>query len=539
MTITPPNPVLRITGATELADQLVREGVDVIFGVPGDQLMTALQALAGSGIRYIVTRHEQATTYMADGYARATGRPGVAMVVPGVGVYNAASGLATAYACSSPVLMLAGQVPSSAIGLDLGMLHEVHDQLDIVRPITKSARRVTIADQVAATVHEAFVAMTTGRTRPAHVEIPPDTFAAAATTSSVTDRVPPAPTLPDPERIAAAADALGRAERPLVVTGGGTVLADASVELRSVVEHLQALVVDTREGKGGFDSRHPLHVGTAWVNKRLAPTIAAADVVLAVGTRFAAMGLAAGQTLVHIDADPDQIGRNHPADIAVAGDARLALAALHAALVDRCAARPSRADEGRAVKAAALAELHAIGPQFAMVDALRAGIPEDGLLVPDTTTMGYACHMAYPAYQPRSYFTNSYMGTLGAGYPTALGVKVGRPERPVVTVVGDGGFLFCATELATAVQHDIHTVTVVFDDGAYGNSNRDQRENYGGAEYGTVLRNPDWVALARAFGADGMLVDDIGNLPGAIAEACAHNGSVVIAVPMDRLPSPF
>jgi acetolactate synthase-1/2/3 large subunit len=159
----------------------------------------------------------------------------------------------------------------------------------------------------------------------------------------------------------------------------------------------------------------------------------------------------------------------------------------------------------------------------------------------DTTTVAYMCHMHYPVYAPRTYLSTSYMGTLGFGYPASLGVKVARPDRPVVTVVGDGGFLFAATELATAVQHGIHTVTVVFDDGAYGNSNRDQREKYHGMELGTVLRNPDWVALARSFGADGVAVHDVEMLPAVLSDAIAATAtaSTVIAVPMARLPSPF
>jgi acetolactate synthase-1/2/3 large subunit len=173
------------------------------------------------------------------------------------------------------------------------------------------------------------------------------------------------------------------------------------------------------------------------------------------------------------------------------------------------------------------------------VEALRDGVPDDGVLVCDTTTVAYMCHMHYPVYEPRTYLSTSYMGTLGFAHPAALGVKVARPDRPVVTVVGDGGFLFASNELATAVQHGIHTVTVVFDDGAYGNSNRDQREKFGGREIGTVLRNPDWVQLAHAFGAEAMVVDDVGHLAGAVREACATPTSTVIAVPMDRLPSPF
>ncbi len=527
-----------MTGGDALARQLRAEGVQVIFGLPGDQLMSALDALVDvPEIRYIVTRHEQATTYMADGYARAGGRPGVAMVVPGVGVYNAASGLATAHACSSPVLLVSGQVNRHGIGRDLGLLHDVHDQLDIVRPITKWADRITEADGIAAGVHEAFVQMNSGRPRPTEIEIPPEAFA-EQTGAPLLAPAKRRPVLPAEADLQKAAELLAGATAPLIIAGGGCVLGDASAALTALADKLQALVVTSREGKGAIDDRHPLSVGTMWVNKRLRPALDSADVVLAVGTRMQGFGLAPGQQLIHIDADADQIGRNSPVSVAVPADARVSLEALHD-LLGELPARPSRAEEGRAVRAAVLAELHAIGPQFRLVEALRDGVPEDGILVCDTATVAYACHMAYPVFAPRTYLSTSYMGTLGFGYPAALGVKVAQPDRPVVTVVGDGGFLFASNEMATAVQHGIHTVTVVFDDGAYGNSNRDQQEKFGGRELGTRLRNPDWATLARAFDVESRRVDEVADLAPAVREACAAGASTLIAVPIDRLPSPF
>jgi acetolactate synthase-1/2/3 large subunit len=527
-----------LTGGAALARQLRAEGVEVIFGLPGDQLMYALDGLVDTPeIRYVVTRHEQATTYMADGYARAGGRPGVAMVVPGVGVYNAGSGLATAYACSSPVLLVAGQVNRAGLGRDQGLLHDVHDQLDLVRPITKWAHRVSDADAIAPAVHEAFVQMRSGRPRPTEVEIPPEALAeptGAPSLPAAQDR----PTPVDEAHVQRAVRLLTEAEAPLIIAGGGVVLADASPQLTELAELLQAPVVTSREGKGAIDDRHPLSAGTMWVNKRLRPLLDGADVVLAVGTRLAGFGLAPGQRIVHLDADPGQIGRVTPVTVGVAGDAKAALEAL-AAMLRGAGSRASRAAEIQAVRADVCAQLHAIGPQFEIVDALRAGIPDDGILVCDTATVAYACHMAYPVYAPRTYLSTSYMGTLGFGYPAALGAKVACPDRPVVTVVGDGGFLFASNEMATAVQHGIHTVTVVFDDGAYGNSNRDQQEKFGGRELGTRLRNPDWATLARAFGVESARVDDIADLPRVLREACAANASTLIAVPIGRLPNPF
>ena len=456
-----------MTGGDALAAQLRAEGVEVIFGLPGDQLMAALDALVDvPEIRYIVTRHEQATTYMADGYARTGGRPGVAMVVPGVGVYNAATGLATAYACSSPVLLLAGQVNRDAIGKDLGLLHDVHDQLDVVRPITKWAQRVLDPADIPGAVREAFRQMTTGRPRPVELEIPPETFAEKSAVS-LPAVLPPEPQPLDERALDDAAVLLAGAASPLVVAGGGVVLGDASRQLLRVAELLQAPVVTTREGKGAIDDRHPLSVGTMWVNKRMRPVLDAADVVLAVGTRLQGFNLPAATRVVQVDVDAEQIGRNRDVDVAVVGGAADALDALAELLTPAVRGRASRLDEARAMRTTAEEQLRAVGPQAELVDALRAGVPDDGILVCDTTTVGYFCHMYYRVYAPRTYLSTSYMGTLGFGYPAALGAKVARPDLAVVTVVGDGGFLFASNELATAVQHDIHTVTVVFDDGAY------------------------------------------------------------------------
>jgi acetolactate synthase-1/2/3 large subunit len=526
------------TGGELTVAQLRREGVEVVFGLPGDQTMYLLDAFHDAPIRWISTRHEQGTTYMADGYARAAGRPGVACVVPGVGVYNAASGLATAYACSSPVLLLAGQVNRAGIGKGMGLLHDVHDQMEIVRPVTKWAARALSPGEIASALHEAFRQMRSGRPRPTHVEAPPEAFMEPTDVTPL-DPAPAAPTEPDPDAVAEAARVLAGATCPLMVGGGGVPLGDGAAVFTEVAELLQATVVTTREGKGAIDDRNPLAVGTMWNNRRLRPVLDAADVVLAVGTRLQGFGFPEGTRIVQIDADADEIGRNTPVEVAVAGDARLTLTALRDALDGTVTGRASRGAEVAAARAGIEDELRAIGPAAGIVETLRDAIPDDAILVPDTATVAYMCHMHYRVYEPRTYLPSSYMGTLGFAYPASLGAKVGRPDRPVVAVVGDGGFLFAATEMATAVQHGIATVTVVFDDGAYGNSNRDQRERFGGREIGTELRNPDWVALATAFGVDAVAVPGPEQLGPAVRDACATGAPVLVSCPIPRLPSPF
>ena len=526
------------TGGQAAVEQLGREGVEVVFGLPGDQTMYLLDAFYDSPIRWITTRHEQGTTYMADGYARASGRPGVASVVPGPGVYNAASGLATAYACSSPVLLLAGQVNRAGIGRDLGLLHDVHDQLDVVRPITKYATRVLEPDGLPAAIHKAFVLMATGRPRPAHVEAPPEAFL-ETTNAPALDAVAAEPQAADPDRVASAVQLLAAAERPLMIGGGGVVLGDATEAFTEVAELLQAAVVTTREGKGSIDDRNPLSVGTMWNNPRLRPVLDDGDVVLAVGTRLQGFGFGPQTRIVQLDVDGDEIGRNATVEVALAGDARLTLLALRDALDGTGTTRESRAAETSGMRATIEEQQRAIGPAAAIVETLRTTLADDTIVVPDTATMGYMCTMHYKVYEPRTYIPSSYMGTLGFAYPTSLGAKVARPDRTVVAVVGDGGFLFTATEMATAVQYGINTITIVFDDGAYGNSNRDQRERFGGREIGTALRNPDWVQLAGSFGVAGVAVPGPEQLGPALREACAADGPVLIACPIPRLPKAF
>jgi acetolactate synthase-1/2/3 large subunit len=527
------------TGGRLLAQSLHAQGVDTIFGLPGDQLMHALDGLyyERDKIRFITTRHEQATTFMADGYARAGGRPGVAMVVPGVGVYNAAAGLATAYATSSPVLLVAGQVPRDGIGQDLGLTHDVHDQLEIVRPITKWAQRVLTADRIPAAVQEAFRQMRSGRPRPTEIEIPPDAF---AETTSATALAPLeiSATEPDPARIRQAATWLAESKRPLFYAGGGVVLGDASGSFTALAQCLQAAVVSSREGKGAIDDDDPLSVGTLWVNRRLHSLVQEADVILAVGTRFQGTGALPSQRVIHIDIDASELGKNFPGAYGIESDARLALDALLAEL-DGSAPRGSRARELQAVRAGVENSLRKVGPQAGIVESLRRAIPRDAIVVSGTTTIGYMSHMHFRVHEPRTYLSSSYMGTLGFSFPTALGAQVARPDRPVVSIVGDGGFLFAATELATAAQHDIPVVTVVFNDGAYGNSNRDQHDRFGGRELGTVLKNPDFAMLARSFGVDGVRLDSADQLEAGLREALAGRRTSVIECPTPRLPSPF
>ena len=531
----------KMTGGQALAKSLCREGVRVIFGLPGVQLYHLLDGLYDEPqIRFITTRHEQATTYMADGYARAGGGIGTALVVPGPGLQNASAGIGTAYAASSPILVVSGQIERDLIGVDRGMLHEVNDQMDIIRPVTKWAARILKPQDVPATVHEAFYQLRTGRPRPVEIEIPPETLAEEADIELLEAANPIRPAA-SAEQIQAGAEILGNARMPIILAGGGVISSQASAALQQLAEYLQAPVLTTGEGKGALSDRHDLCLGA--MRLRQDPIInhlAQTDMVLAVGTRLAYPHLLSGQTVVQIDIDAAEIGRNYANTVGLVGDARRTLEALYRTLSHTIPARPSRREALGALKRERLESPHArLEPLSGFLKAIRNAMPDDGIVVAGMTQVGYYSRAYYPVYQPGTFLTSSYFGNLGYAYPTALGAKVARPDAAVVAISGDGGFLFNSQELATAVQHKINAVVIVFNDNAYGNVMRDQRDRFQGRIYGPELHNPDFMKLAEAYGARGARVLDAEALEAKLKEALATNAPTLIEVPCGPMPYPY
>jgi acetolactate synthase I/II/III large subunit len=527
----------RMTGGEALVQQLHREGVRVIFGLPGVQLYGVMAALREQpDIRFIQTRHEQATSYMADGYARAGGGIGTALVVPGPGLLNAAAGLSTAYSASSPVFMLSGQVPKSQIGKDIGVLHEVNDQLECIRPVTKWRRRVLEVAEVPAAVRAAMHQLTTGRPRPVEVEMPPETMEEEGEAVMLDPVHPARPAAPAAD-IRRAVDHLIAAQRPVIYAGGGVVLGGASEALTTLAEYLQAGVITSAEGKGAISDHSDLSLGaTVWPQSPVRNHLLQADVILAVGTRFALAVPKADQQVIHIDIDPDEIGRNHRKSFGLVGDARATLEAMVEAVRAAAPPRSSRKAEHEALRAetAALAQ----EPQGGIVKSLRAGMPENAILVAGMTQIGYYSRPFFPTYEARTYLTSSYSGNLGYEYPVALGAKVACPTRPVIAVIGDGGFMYNVQELATAVQQKINVIAVVFNDNAYGNVARDLDETWGGA-YGAALHNPDFMKLADAFGVHGMRAKEPTQVGALVRDAIQLDRPVLIEVPVGRMPTPI
>src|SRR5262245_26652598 len=527
----------RMTGGQALVASLRREGVRVVFGLPGVQLYGAMAALREEpGIRFIATRHEQATTYMADGYARASGDIGVALVVPGPGLLNASAGLSTAYSASSPVLVVAGQVPKGKIGQNVGLLHEVNDQLDAIAPVTKWRRRVLEVAEIPEAIREAARQLRTGRPRPVVVDIPPETLEDEGD-ATLLDPAPverPAAAAADLER---AVGLLVAAQHPVIVAGGGVNLGGAHDALHTVAERLQAAVIMTAEGKGAMSGASDLSLRAGlWPGSPVRLHLDRADVVLAVGSRLATVAFRPDQQVIQIDVDPEEIGRNHTRTFGLLGDARTTLERLGERLRAAGPPRPSRQAEREAVRAATVAADDQ-EPQASIQRSLRAGTPRGAIMVGDMTQIGYHSRPFWPVYDPRTYLTSSYSGNLGYGFPTALGAKGARPDRPVVVVAGDGGFLFNSQELSTAVRFGIAVVVVVFNDDSYGNVARDLDEAWGGS-IGADLANPDFMRLAEAYGVHGLRAKDPTEVGDLVREALALDRPVLIEVPVGRMPRP-
>lgn len=531
-----------MSGAEALVMSLVQDGVEVIFGLPGVQVMGLLDAIYHhqEEIRWVTVRHEQTAAFMAYGYARTTGKVGVAVVVPGPGALNASAALGTAYATSTPVLLISGQIESYNLGCNRGRLHEIDDQMEVFRPLTKWCHRVLRVEEIPGAVHQAMRHLRTGRPRPVELEIPWDLWDASAEAELPRpESIPPAP--PNLTQVREAARLLACASRPLIWAGGGVITSDASEELTQLAEHLNAPVVTTSEGKGAISDDHPLALNS---DRGTNPVLPQADVILIVGSRFnlsprSPWILQSSQKVIQIDIDPAEIGRNQSVQLGIVADARSALVALLEELPGKTQSL-WQAAELKEIRETIIARLEEAAPlQFSLIQVIHDELKDDGILIPGVTNLGYWCDLAYPVSRPRTYLTSSYFATLGYAFPTALGAKIGNPERPVVALCGDGGFLYAASELATAVQEGLNVVTLVFVDGAYGTCLRIQQQRYGGRTIGTHLYNPDFVRLAEAFGARGIKLSGPEELRDGLRSALAEDRPTVVEVPVSNMVQPW
>lgn len=523
----------RMSTAEAVVESLIRHGITTIFGLPGvqnDPLFDALHR-ASDRIRVIHTRHEQGAAYMALGAALACGRPQAFAVVPGPGMLNAASGLLTAYSMDAPLLALVGQIPQAAIDRGFGHLHELHDQLGVLRHFTKHAARISHPAEAGRRVAEALCIACSGRKRPVALECAMDVWGRTGEVEIPAPRPPVQPDL-DHDTLANAAALLAAARKPLIVVGGGAL--DAGAEVTAIAEALEAPVVSYRRGRGVIPTAHRLALSFP-EGYRLWPEV---DVVLAVGTRLfpyqTAWGLDEKISVVRIDIDAEEIERYRRPAAAIVADAASALSALLALLPPE--GRSRRDAELAPHRAWFAAEIAKRAPQMALLSAIRAALPEDGIFVEEVTQLGFVARLAFPVFGPRLHLSPGYQDNLGWGYGAALGAKVARPDKPVVCVVGDGGFLYQANELATAVHHGIAVAAVVVDDGAFGNVRRIQKDRFGNRLIASDLSNPDFVAYAESFGASAFRAATPDELESALRDALARNRPSVIHVPVGPMP---
>lgn len=541
------------TGGMAIVEALIANGVETVFGLPGAQMYPLFDALQqrSDRIRTFGARHEQACGYMAFGYARSTGRPGVFSVVPGPGVLNTTAALCTALGCNAPVLCLTGQVPTAFMGKGRGHLHELPDQLATLRTLTKWAVRIERIEDAPEIINEAFRQMLTGRPGPVAIEMAWDVMAAKASVRSRPGAVIAAPAEPAASEIAAAAKILVAARRPMIMTGSGA--QHAGDAIRALAEALDAPVAAFRGGRGVMPEDADLGVSSyaAW---RLWPET---DALIGIGSRLempymrweGMMKLvdrpAAPPHLIRVDIDPEEMTRLVP-HAPVVADAETGARALRAEVLrlrgaEKDTGSAARRERIAGVKREARAAIEKIQPQLSYLDVIRDVLPRDGFLTSELSQVGFASYFGFPVLEPRTYVSEGFQGTLGFGFPTALGVKAANPEKPVVCITGDGGFMFAVQELATAAQEGIGLVTLLFNNASFGNVLRDQQVGFGNRIIGSVLQNPDFMMLAQAFGIEGHRVASPEALRPVLAKALGGKSPVLIEieVPQGSETSPW
>jgi acetolactate synthase-1/2/3 large subunit len=529
----------RLSTAEVILRMLELNGIDRLFCLPGvqnDPLFDALFDVADR-IKVVHSRHEQGAGYMALGAALASGKPSAYCVVPGPGFLNTTTALATAQSCGAQVLGLIGQIPSSFIGRGMGLLHEIPDQSGMLETLTKWSASIRAPIQAPGLVDQAFEQLWNGRPQPVGLECPADVWGESAAVT-LPEKKADRHDLPiDDDSIEAAAKLIGQAKNPLIVVGGGA--QDASAEVTALAELLQAPVAAFRMGRGIVDDRNPLSV-TVPIGHHL---WSKADVVLGVGTRLQTQQISWGMDddlkVIRIDIDPEEVGRINKPDVSLIGYADKTLRALLDRLPRHMNKRPSRLDEMTALKASYADKMSKLQPQMGYLDVIRDELPEDGLLVDELVQVSYVARFAFPVYKPRTFICSGYQGTLGWGMATSIGVQMARPDQRVVALAGDGGFMFNVQELAVAVQHELPLVTIVFNDGAFGNVRRIQKEMFGNRLIATDLANPDFVKLAESFGAVGLSATSPETLRTALREAFRQRGPSLIEVRCGEMPSPW
>ena len=525
------------TGGQALAHALAAHDVDTVWGIPGTHNLEIYAHLPGAGIRHVSPRHEQGAGFAADGYARATGRPGVCITTSGPAALNAATALGQAYSDSVPVLAVSAGMPLRHPSRGNGELHETRNQRAALEAIVADSHRVTSVPEIPVAVAQAFAAMTNGRPRAVYLEIPVDVLEERAEVEIV-EPIPAPKATPDTNALDAGASRLAAAARPAMLVGGGA--RAAAPEVRSVAERLGAPVVCTINGKGIFPEDHPLSAGAGLTRAVTRELVEDSDAVLVVGSGLSPAELWLGPLplagkLVRVDIDPAQAVTNAVPEVAVVGDSAAALAGL-AARLDEAPRDGERAARWRSRH---LEEASELGARWSWIlDGIAAALGRDGIVAGDSAMVCYhAAVAALPAYRPASFLYPTGYGTLGYGLPAAIGAKLGRPEARVIALLGDGGAMFTIAELAAAAQLRLPLPVVVVDNGGYGEIRNEMAER-GHPVHAVDLDSLDFAALGRVLGCEGVTVDDQGALAEAVERGFAADRPTVLHVREDEGPAP-
>ncbi|MGQ9469075.1 MAG: biosynthetic-type acetolactate synthase large subunit [Nitrososphaerales archaeon] len=539
--------MVKMSGAHALIEALYKEKVDVIFGLPGGAILPVYDVIHDSKIRHVLVRHEQSAAHMADGYARASGKVGVCMATSGPGATNLVTGIATAYMDSSPIIAITGQVPKAMIGKDA---FQETDIIGITTPITKYNFQPRHASEIPKIVKMAFQIASTGRPGPVVIDIPRDVQTEVADMDfpeNVEIRGYKPNISPHPLQVEKATELLTKAERPFILAGGGVIISNASQNLQSVAELLLAPVATTLMGKGCFPENHPLSLGTIGMHGTLEAnkSVLEADVLLAVGMRFSDRStgkiseFCPDTKIIQIDIDPSEIGKNKAVDVPIVGDVNKTLIELYNSLSKRLEKR-----EGSLW----LKRIQQIKEEYKdkiridqskdltpprLLRELREILPHDTIVTTEVGQNQMWASLHFKVYKPRTFISSGGLGTMGFGFPAAIGVKVAKPDVPVFDIAGDGSFIMTANSLATSVTENIPVTVVILNNSMLGMVAQWQRlfynRRYSAVELGEY---PDFVKLTEAFGAHGTRVDSLDEFKKAVKQALKSDVTTVIDVPI-------
>jgi acetolactate synthase-1/2/3 large subunit len=525
--------------AAELVvDTLEANGVDTVFGIPGVHTLALYDALHGRSINHILARHEQGAGFMADGYARASGKPGVAFIITGPGITNVATPIGEAYTDGSPVFVVSANVERPYLDAMKGNLHDLKDQLSVMAAVTQWNSRVMDASDTPATIAEGIRRLNTGRRRPVHVELPLDVLDEQVDGGISIPVVETERSAPDPEDVKAAAEKLASAKNVVIYTGGGAVESPDAEAILAIAERLSAPVLTSTMGKGSVPEDHPFVIGALWEEGNgVDQLLREADLMFVIGSKLGAQAtsmfkLPLPAEIVRIDIDAEEMHRNASPTVSVVGDAALSVRAIADLLANAGVSTVSFPKERIAsVKADALATGWGHDRQD-YINAVRRAVPRDGITVWDMTMMSYVAGKQFPVYEPRTFMFPSGYGTLGFSLPVALGAKVACPDKAVVAIIGDGGFQFTMAELATAVQFKLSVPIVIFDDSTYSAVKDAQNLSRDGRFMAVDLVNPDFIKLADAYGVPSARPETPEALEAEIRAALERTGPTIINAPI-------